>query len=57
MIPGDKASRSRCYRIDALPWRIGHVVSDRLSAILREGGFASVRRATEGPFNMALEAR
>ncbi|MBN8845243.1 MAG: class I SAM-dependent methyltransferase [Sphingomonadales bacterium] len=29
----------------------------RLSAIIREGGFAEVRRATDGPFNMVLEAR
>ncbi|MGC4251093.1 MAG: class I SAM-dependent methyltransferase [Sphingobium sp.] len=29
----------------------------RLSQIIREGGFQSVRRATEGPFNMVLEAR
>lgn len=29
----------------------------RLAQIVREGGFASVRRATEGPFNMVLEAR
>jgi len=29
----------------------------RLAAIVREGGFNSVRRATEGPFNMVLEAR
>jgi ubiquinone/menaquinone biosynthesis C-methylase UbiE len=29
----------------------------RLSAILKEGGFRHVRRATEGPFNMVLEAR
>ena len=29
----------------------------RLSAIVREGGFDTVRRATEGPFNMVLEAR
>lgn len=29
----------------------------RLSQIAREAGFASVRRATEGPFNMVLEAR
>ena len=29
----------------------------RLSAVIRDGGFASVRRATEGPFNMVLEAR
>lgn len=28
----------------------------RLSAIIREGGFDHVRRATEGPFNMVLEA-
>jgi 2-polyprenyl-3-methyl-5-hydroxy-6-metoxy-1,4-benzoquinol methylase len=28
----------------------------RLAAIIREAGFASVRRATEGPFNMVLEA-
>jgi SAM-dependent methyltransferase len=29
----------------------------RLSAVIREGGFTRVRRATEGPFNMVLEAR
>jgi 2-polyprenyl-3-methyl-5-hydroxy-6-metoxy-1,4-benzoquinol methylase len=29
----------------------------RLSEVIRSGGFASVRRATEGPFNMVLEAR
>jgi SAM-dependent methyltransferase len=29
----------------------------RISAIVKEGGFASVRRATEGAFNMVLEAR
>lgn len=29
----------------------------KLSQIVREGGFDSVRRATEGPFNMVLEAR
>jgi len=29
----------------------------RLAAVIRDGGFASVRRATEGPFNMVLEAR
>ncbi|SNS74471.1 class I SAM-dependent methyltransferase [Sphingopyxis indica] len=29
----------------------------RLSQIVREGGFRNVRRATEGPFNMVLEAR
>ena len=29
----------------------------RLSELIREAGFASVRRATEGPFNMVLEAR
>ncbi len=29
----------------------------RLSEVIREGGFTSVRRATEGPFNMVLEAR
>jgi 2-polyprenyl-3-methyl-5-hydroxy-6-metoxy-1,4-benzoquinol methylase len=29
----------------------------KLSAIIREGGFETVRRATEGPFNMVLEAR
>ena len=29
----------------------------RLSDVVRDGGFASVRRATEGPFNMVLEAR
>jgi 2-polyprenyl-3-methyl-5-hydroxy-6-metoxy-1,4-benzoquinol methylase len=29
----------------------------RLSAVIREGGFSRVRRATETPFNMILEAR
>ncbi|HJS12789.1 class I SAM-dependent methyltransferase [Sphingopyxis sp.] len=29
----------------------------RLSQMVREGGFAHVRRATDGPFNMVLEAR
>ncbi len=29
----------------------------RLSKLIREAGFSSVRRATEGPFNMVLEAR
>ena len=29
----------------------------RLSEVIRSGGFASVRRATDGPFNMVLEAR
>ena len=29
----------------------------RLGAVIRDGGFAQVRRATEGPFNMVLEAR
>ncbi|MGV1681951.1 class I SAM-dependent methyltransferase [Sphingopyxis sp. NJF-3] len=29
----------------------------RLSQIIREGGFGTVRRATEGPFNMVLEAQ
>lgn len=29
----------------------------RLSQVIREGGFASVRRAAETPFNMVLEAR
>ena len=28
-----------------------------ISEIAREAGFSSVRRATEGPFNMVLEAR
>lgn len=28
----------------------------RLSAVIRDGGFSSVRRATEGPFNMVLQA-
>lgn len=30
---------------------------DRLAQIVREGGFGTVRRAAEGPFNMVLEAR
>jgi SAM-dependent methyltransferase len=29
----------------------------KLSEVIRDGGFARVRRATEGPFNMVLEAR
>jgi ubiquinone/menaquinone biosynthesis C-methylase UbiE len=29
----------------------------RLTTVLKEGGFRHVRRATEGPFNMVLEAR
>lgn len=29
----------------------------KLSSIIREAGFTQVRRATEGPFNMVLEAR
>lgn len=29
----------------------------KLSEIIRDGGFTHVRRATEGPFNMVLEAR
>ena len=29
----------------------------KLTAVLKEGGFRQVRRATEGPFNMVLEAR
>jgi len=29
----------------------------RLSEIIRKGGFETVRRASEGPFNMVLEAR
>jgi hypothetical protein len=28
-----------------------------LARVLREGGFRHVRRATEGPFNMVIEAR
>lgn len=29
----------------------------KLAEVIRSGGFESVRRATEGPFNMVLEAR
>lgn len=29
----------------------------KITAVLHDGGFAHVRRATEGPFNMVLEAR
>jgi hypothetical protein len=29
----------------------------KLSEIIRSGGFSRVRRATQGPFNMVLEAR
>ncbi len=30
---------------------------EKLTEVIRSGGFAGVRRATEGPFNMVLEAR
>jgi hypothetical protein len=30
---------------------------EKLTEILRLGGFSRVRRATQGPFNMVLEAR
>lgn len=39
---------------EALGAQAGEV---RLSRIVREGGFDTVRRATEGPFNIVLEAR
>jgi hypothetical protein len=29
----------------------------RLAEVIRAGGFGSIRRATQGPFNMVLEAR
>jgi len=29
----------------------------KLTGVLKEGGFSRVRRATQGPFNMVLEAR
>jgi len=29
----------------------------RLTEVIRDGGFSRIRRATEGPFNMVLEAR
>ena len=29
----------------------------KLSEVIRDGGFSRIRRATEGPFNMVLEAR
>jgi hypothetical protein len=29
----------------------------KLAEVIREGGFESVRRVTEGPFNMVLQAR
>jgi hypothetical protein len=29
----------------------------KLAEVIRDGGFRRVRRATEGPFNMVLEAR
>ena len=29
----------------------------KLTEVIRDGGFTQVRRATEGPFNMVLEAR
>ena len=29
----------------------------KLTEVIRDGGFTRVRRATEGPFNMILEAR
>ena len=30
---------------------------EKLSEVIRQGGFTRIRRATEGPFNMVLEAR
>jgi SAM-dependent methyltransferase len=39
---------------EALGAQAGEV---RLSEVIRSGGFESVRRATDGPFNMVLEAR
>ncbi len=30
---------------------------ERLTEVIKEGGFASVRRATETPFNLILEAK
>jgi hypothetical protein len=38
----------------ALP---GLVFEARLTDVLKEGGFTRVRRATETPFNLILEAR
>jgi hypothetical protein len=35
----------------------GQAGEKRLREVLREGGFSRVRRATETPFNMILEAR
>jgi hypothetical protein len=29
----------------------------KLTEVIGEGGFTRIRRATEGPFNMVLEAR
>jgi hypothetical protein len=38
----------------SLAQEVGEV---RLSALITAAGFGSVRRATQGPFNMVLEAR
>ena len=35
----------------------GTTTQTRLAEVLREGGFTRVRRATETPFNLILEAR
>ena len=43
-----------------LPEGLGRIGEDRvtnLTGILDAGGFGNIRRATETPFNMILEAR
>ena len=43
--------------VEQADWLGAQAGEARLSDVVRAGGFASVRRATEGPFNMVLEAR
>ena len=38
-------------------WALAQAGEARMSEVIRDGGFAAVRRATDGPFNMLLDAR
>ena len=59
-VPADPAALDNVARLDGLAdgAALGAQAGEaRLSEVIRSGGFAKVRRATEGPFNMVLEAR
>ena len=43
--------------IPARPPGLGTLAGERLTEVIRAGGFAQVRRAAETPFNIVLEAR